>query len=47
MTMLGGQSLNVARNIPDVEIKFKDVENYMIEKAKKKSLELVQELESK
>ena len=30
-----------------MEMKFKDVENYMIEKAKKESLELVQDLESK
>ena len=28
-------------------MKFEDVENYMVEKAKKKSLELVQDLESK
>ena len=43
----GGQPLNVARNVPAVEMKFKDVENYMVEKAKKESLELVQDLESK
>ena len=42
-----GQPLNAARNIPAVEIKFEDVENYMVEKAKKESLELVQDLESK
>ena len=30
-----------------MEMKFKDVENYMIEKAKKESLELIQDLESK
>ena len=30
-----------------MEIKFEDVENYMVEKAKKESLELVQDLESK
>ena len=33
--------------MPVVEIKFEDVENYMVEKAKRESLELVQELESK
>ena len=43
----GGQPLNAARNVPAVEMKFKDVENYMVEKAKKESLELVQDLESK
>ena len=43
----GGQPLNAARNVPAVEIKFEDVENYMVEKAKKESLELVQDLESK
>ena len=43
----GGQPLNAARNVPIVEMKFEDVENYMVEKAKKKSLELVQDLESK
>ena len=43
----GGQPLNAARNAPAVEMKFEDVENYMVEKAKKESLELVQELESK
>ena len=37
----GGQSLNVAKNVPNVEMKFKYVKNYMIEKAKKESLELV------
>ena len=42
----GGQPLNAARNMPAVEIEFEDVENYMAEKAKKKSLELVQDLES-
>ena len=30
--------MNDARNIPAVEIKFEDVENYMVEKAKKESL---------
>ena len=39
--------MNAARNAPAVEIRFEDVENYMIEKAKKESLELVQDLESK
>ena len=43
----GGQPLIVARNVPAVEMKFKDVENFMVEKAKKESLELVQDLESK
>ena len=43
----GGQHLNAARNVPAVEMKFEDVENYMFEKAKKESLELVQDLESK
>ena len=42
-----GQSLNAARNVPAVEMRFEDVENYMVEKAKKESLELVQDLESK
>ena len=39
--------MNAARNVPTVEIKFEDVENYMVEKAKKESLDLVQDLESK
>ena len=39
--------MNAARNVPAVEMKFEDVENYMVEKAKKESLELVQDLESK
>ena len=39
--------MNAARNAPTVEMWFKDVENYMVEKAKKESLELVQDLESK
>ena len=43
----GGQPLNAARNAPAVEMRFEDVENYMVEKAKKESLELVQDLESK
>ena len=38
---VGGQPLNAARNVPAEEMKFKDVENYMVEKAKKESLELV------
>ena len=38
---IGGQPLNAARNVPIVEIKFEDVENYMVEKAKKELLELV------
>ena len=44
---VGGQPLNAARNVPAVEMKFEDVENYMVEKAKKESLELVQDMESK
>ena len=43
----GGQPLNAARNMPPVEMKLEDVEDYMVEKAKKESLELVQDLESK
>ena len=43
----GGQLLNTARNVPTVEMRFEDMENYMVEKAKKESLELVQDLESK
>ena len=39
--------MNVARNVPDMKMKFEDVENYMIEKAKRESLEQVQEQESK
>ena len=39
--------MNAVRNVPAVEIKFEDVENYMVEKCKKESLELVQDLESK
>ena len=39
--------MNAARNAPAVEMRFDDVENYMVEKAKKESLELVQDLESK
>ena len=44
---VGGQPLNVVRNAPAVEMKFEDMENYMVEKAKKESLELVQDIESK
>ena len=44
---VGGQPLNAARNVPVVEMNFENVENYMVEKAKKESLELVQDLESK
>ena len=43
----GGQPLNATRNVPAVEMKFEDVEKYIVEKAKKESLELVQDLESK
>ena len=43
----GGQPLNAARNMPTIDMKFEDVKNYMVEKAKKESLELVQDLESK
>ena len=35
-----GQPLNAARNVPAVEMRFEDMENYMVEKAKKESLEL-------
>ena len=42
-----GQPLNVARNVHTMKMKFEDVENYMVEKAKRESLELVQELDSK
>ena len=42
-----GQPLNAAKNAPAVEMRFEDVENYMVEKAKKESLELAQDLESK
>ena len=44
---VGVQPLNAARNVPAVEMKFEDVENYMVETAKKESLGLVQDLESK
>ena len=44
---VGGQPLNAARNVPAVEMRFEDMENYMVERAKKELLELVQDLESK
>ena len=37
----GGQPLNAAKNAPAIEMRFEDVENYMVEKAKKESFELV------
>ena len=43
----GGQPLNAARNVPLIKMNFEDVDNYMVEKANKESLELVQDLESK
>ena len=43
----GRKPLNAARNAPAVEMRFEDVENYMVEKAKKELLKLVQDLESK
>ena len=39
--------LNAARNAHALEMRFEDVESYIVEKAKKESLELVQDLESK
>ena len=39
--------MNTARNVPAAEMRLKDVDNYIVEKAKKESLELVQDLESK
>ena len=42
---VGGQP--DARNVPAAEVKLGDVENYMVEKAKRESLEVIQELESK
>ena len=39
--------MNAARNAPVVEMRFEDMENYMIEKAKKETLELAHDLESK
>ena len=38
---IGGQPLNAVRNMLVVDIKFEDVENYIIVKAKKELLELV------
>ena len=43
----GGQPLNAARNVPTVEMKFEDIKNYMVKKAKRESLEYVQEQASK
>ena len=43
----GGQLLNAARNAPAAEMRFEDMENYMVKKAKKESLELAQDFESK
>ena len=43
----GRQPLNAARNVPAVEMRFEDMENYMVKKAKKESLKLAQDLESK
>ena len=42
-----GQLLNAARNAPTAKMRFEDIENYMVEKAKKESIELAQDLESK
>ena len=42
-----GQPLNAARNMPTINMKFEDDKNYIVEKAKKESLQLVQDLESK
>ena len=39
--------MNAARNIPTIDMMFEDVENYMVDKAKKESLELAQDVESK
>ena len=36
-----GQPFNAARNVPVVEMKFEDIENYMVKKLKRESLELV------
>ena len=47
MTMLGGKHLYTAINVSPLEMKFEDVGDYMIEKAKKESLEQVQEQETK
>ena len=43
----GGKLLNATRNVPAAEMRLEDVENYMVEKAKKESLELAQDLKSK
>ena len=32
---VGGQPLNAGRNMPTIDMKFEDIENYMVEKAKK------------
>ena len=37
--------MNATRNAPAIEMRFEDMENCMVEKAKKESLELVQDLE--
>ena len=39
--------MNATRNVPTAEMKFDDMENYMVEKAKKESLELAQDFDSK
>ena len=39
--------MNASRNIPNVEENLEEIKNYMIEKAKRESLEQVQEQESK
>ena len=39
--------MNATRNMPTIDMKFEDVENYMVGKAKKESLELAQVVESK
>ena len=31
----GGQPLNAVRNMPTIDMKFEDVENYMVEKSQK------------
>ena len=36
----GGQLLNAARNVPIMKMRFQDMENYMVEKAKKESFKL-------
>ena len=42
-----GQPMNATRNAPNAEVKLEDIENYMIEKEYRESLEQVQEQESK